>query len=79
MEGRDGNRPLDAFRIMILLNRSRSGSAHADSVTAHDRQLFLSLRIQEGGLHRLAVLCPQHKDMADFDALGRLQGAVFAG
>src|SRR5436309_1766498 len=74
MERRDRHRPDDPFRVMILFDRGCCRSADPDPVAAHQDELLLTLLIEKCGLHLLAVLGSQHKDMTHFDPADNSQG-----
>ena len=67
-ERRDRVRPDDAARVVVLLDGRAEDARHADAVAAHLHQLRLAGLVEEGGVHRLAVLGAEVEHMADLDA-----------
>src|SRR6266849_8588608 len=68
MEGGDRRRPDDPLCVVVLLDRGRGGPSHADPIAAHYHHPLLALLVEVDRLHLLAVLGPQHEDVADLDA-----------
>ena len=79
LEGRDGVRPDDAARIMVLLDRGGNDARHTDAVAAHVQRGRLAGFVQHGGAHGLAVFLAELEDVADLDAARDAERALAGG
>src|SRR5947199_8930308 len=79
MEGRNRRRPDGPLRVVVLLNSGRGGPSDTDPVAAHHDEPLLSLLVEVGGLHLLAVLGPEHEDVTDLDTAHDAQRFRAAG
>ena len=77
MKRGDRIRPDDALVVVMLFHGSGRRPPDSDSITSHHRQAFFAVGIEKGGIHALAVLGPQHEDMAHLDAFRGFEHAVF--
>ena len=64
---------------MVLFDRRRHDPRDPDAVAAHEHRLRLTLLIEHGGMHGLAVQLSQLENMAYLDAARDLQRSAAAG
>ena len=64
---------------MILLDGSCHDPTYTDTVTPHDKILFLAFTILEGGLHRLTIGRAQLKNMAHLNAFWQIECPATGG
>ena len=76
LEGRNGVRPDDAARIMVLLDGRGNDACHTDAVAAHVQGGRLAGFVEHGGAHGLAVFPAELEDVAHLDAARDRQFAL---
>src|SRR6185503_6052115 len=76
VEWGDWEGPDNAFHVVVLFDRRCRSASDTDAVASHDGRALFAVKIQEGGLHGVAVFGAKHKHMPDFDAFCLLQCPV---